>query len=308
MRAGQDPSNQLEPSFSSGSEPTITSGPLHLPRSLYLRPEGGPDAIGSRLSEGNFDFGTNQVPRHLSGPYEVPPRSFVSPGLSVVHSHSAGADSAIDSQQYNGASDFPVLLGQFPSFSSAGCCDLSENSCAKIPLFLPSQTPDRDPSPRDTLSSQTSGLQNERTSPLSASPQHSRAVSHSDHPHASPLCTSALQNVDANNLDEAITLHDGRSLNATGFTTPKPAMSPWLNELGSDDRPRTPVRLNHGPPRYQLAERSGSLGGRDRLGSGCATNKTKSSKRALHAQGDSGPSETPVRVQERRGGELASRS
>ncbi|KAI9459125.1 hypothetical protein BJY52DRAFT_1266399 [Lactarius psammicola] len=281
MRVGQDPPNQLESSFSSGSEPTTTSGPLHLPRSLYLRPGGDPDAIGSKLSEGNFDFGTNQLPRHLSGPYEVPLRSFVSPGLSVVHSHSAGADSAIDSQQYNGVSDFPVLLGQLPSFSSAGYCDLSENSCAKIPLFLPSQTPNRDPSPRGTLSSQASGLRDKRTSPL-------------DQPHTSPLCTSALQNVDANKLEEAVSLHDGRSLHATRFTIAMPAMSPWINEPGSDDRPRTPVRLNHGPPRYRSAERSGSLGRRDKLGSGCATNKTKSSKRALHAQGDSGPDETSV--------------
>jgi hypothetical protein len=298
MRVGQDPPGQLGPSFSLSSEPTITSGPLHLPRT-----EVGLDAIELKLSEGNFDFGTNQVPRHLAGPYEPS----VSPGLSVVYSHSAGADSAIDSPQYESASDFPVFLGQLPSFSSAGCCDLVDNSCAKIPLFLPSQTPNRDLSPRNTLSSQASAdLQNGRTSPLSTSLEHSRAVSHSDHSHAGPLCTSALQNFDMNNLGEAISLHDGQSLHATRFTTPKPAMSPWLNELGSDDLPRTPARLNHGPLRYQSAERSGSLRKRDRLSSGCATNETKSPK-AFYARGDSGPG-TPVRVRERSGGELASRS
>lgn len=302
MRAGQDPPGQLEPSFSPGLEPTITSDPLHLHRALYLRPEVGLDAIGSKLLDGNFNFGISQTPRHLPGLYEDPPHSFVSPGLSVVHSLSAGAASAIDSPQYEGASDFPVLLGQLPSFSSAGCCDIFD---AKIPLFLPSQTPNRDLSPRNNLSLQASaGLQNERTSPLSTSPQHSRAVSRSDHPHAGPLCTSVLQNFDANNLEEAISLHDGRSLHSTKFTTPKLTMSLWLHELGSD-APRTPTPLNHGPLRYQSAERSGSLRKRDWLGSGCATNETKSPK-ALHARGDSRQGEIPVRVQERSGGELAS--
>lgn len=287
MRAGQDPPDQLESSLSSGSNTMTTSGLLHLPRSLYLRPEVGPDAIGSELSKGNFDFGTNQAPRHLSGPYEATPRSFVSPGLSVVHSHSAGADSAIYSQQYKGASGLPVLLGQLSSFTSASCCDLSDDSCAKIPLFLPSQTPNHDSSPKDTR------LQDERTSSLSSSPQRSRAMSHNDQPHTGPLRTSALQNAGANILEEAISLHDDRSLHATRFTIPKPAMSPWSNELGSDNRPRTSAQLNHGPPRCQSAERSGSLGKRDRLGSGCATNKTKSSK-AVDARGDSGSGETPV--------------
>lgn len=299
MKAGQDPSDLLEPSFSSGSGQTINSGPLHLPRSLYLHPEVGPDAIGSKLS--TFDFGTSQVPRHLSGPSEVPLRSFISPGLSIGHSHSGGAGSAVDAQQYKGASDSPVLLGQLPSFSSTSCCDLSR---AKIPLFLPSQTPNRDFPPRGTLSSQASSLQKERTSPPSPRPHLSRAVSHNDYPHVGPLCTSALQNVDATNLEEAISLRDRRSFHATRFTTPKPAKSPWPIELASDDRPRTPTQLNHASPRY---ERLGTLGKRNRLGSGCETNNTKSSE-ALHARGDSGPGETPVRVQEKRGVELASRS
>ena len=295
MRAGQDPPDQLEPSFSPGSGPTNTPGLPHLPRTLYPRPEVGLHAIGSKLS--NSDFGTNQVPGHLSGPSEP---SFVSPGLPVVHSHSAGADSAILSPQYTGASDLPVFLGQLPSFSPAGCCDLFDNARAKIPLFLPSQTPNRDSSPRNTISSQAStGVQNERKSPLSASPQHSRAVPHSDHPHPGPLRTSALKTFDANNLEEAISLRDGRSLYATRFTTPKAAMSPWLNKLGSDDL-RTPGQPNHGPLRYQLAERSGSPRKKDRLGSGCASNKTKSPK-PLHTRGDSGLSETQVRVSGRSG-------
>ena len=295
MKAGRESSDLLEP-FSSGSEQTIISDPLHLPGSLYLHPEASRDAIGSKPLA--FDFGTNQVPKHLSGPYEVPPRSFISPGL--LNSHSGRADSAVDAQQYKGASDFPVLLGQLPSFSSASCCDPSR---AKIPLFLPSQTPNRDLSPRGTLSSQALSLQKERTSPPSARPHLSRAVSHDDYPHVGPLCTSALQNVDANNL-EAISLRDGRPFHATRFTTPTPAYSPWPIELASNDRPRTPGQLNHGSPPYQ---RSGTLGKRNRLSSGCQTNDTKSSY-ALHARGDSGPGETPVRVQKQRGVELASRS
>ncbi|KAH8993573.1 hypothetical protein EDB86DRAFT_3078628 [Lactarius hatsudake] len=290
-RVGQDPPDQLEPSFSSDSEPTINSGPLRLPHSLCFRPEVSLDAIGSKLSGENSDFGTNQVPRYLSAPYEAPSRS---PGSSVVHSHSVGADSA-DSQQYKGASDLPVLLGQLPSFSSASCCDISDSSCAKIPLFLPSQTPNRDLSPRVTFPTKAYSLQNELTSPLSASPQHFRAaVSHNDHLHTGPLCTSALQNVDVNNLEEAISLHDSRSLHATKFTIPKPTTSPWSNELGSDDCPRTPTQINHWPQRYQSAERLCSLGKRDRPGSGRVTNKTESLTNVLHAQGDSGPGETPL--------------
>ncbi|KAH9063273.1 hypothetical protein EDB87DRAFT_233614 [Lactarius vividus] len=303
-KAGQDPPDQLEPSLSSDSEPTINSGPLRLPRSLCFRPEGGLDAIGSELSGENFDVGTNQVPRQISAPYEAPSRS---PGSSVVHSHSVSADSA-DSQQYKGVSDFPVL-GQLPSPSSTGRCDISDKSCAKIPLFLPSQTPNRDLSPRITFPTQAYGLQNERTSPLSTSPQHSRAaVSHNDHLHAGPLCISALQNVDVNNLEEAISLHDGRSPHTTKFTVPKPTTSTRSDELGSDDRLRTPAQLNHWPPRYQSAERLGSLGKRDRPGSGRVINKTEFSTKVLDAQGDSRPGETPVRVQKWRGGELASRS
>ncbi|KAF8270586.1 hypothetical protein EI94DRAFT_737423 [Lactarius quietus] len=279
MKAGQDLSDPFGTSFSSGSEQTMTR-PLHLPRSLYFHPEVGLDAIGSKLS-----FGTNQVSRHLSGPYEVSPRSFMSPRLSIVPSHSAGAESAKDAQQHEGASDFPVLLGQLPSFSSASCSDLYDISREKLPLFLPSQTPNRDMSPRDTFSSQAPSLQKERTSPPEARPHHPRIVSHNDHPHVGPLCTSALQNLDANNLEEAISLHDGRSLHATRFTTPKPTKSPWPIEIASDNRPRT-----FASSRYQ---RSGSFGKGDRRGFGCTTKDTKSSK-ALHARSDSGLGETPV--------------
>jgi hypothetical protein len=293
MKAGQDPSDQLEPSFLSGLEQTITSSPFHLPRSLYFHPEVGLDTMGSKLLSSKF--GTNQVPGHLSGPCKGTPYSFISPGLLIGPSHSGGADSAIPTQQYMGTSDFPVLLGLLPNFSSPSCCDLSDRSRAKIPLFLPSQTPNRDLSTRDTLSSQASSLQKERTRTLSARPHRSRLASRNNYSHVGPLCGSALQNIDANNLEEAISLHDGRSFHATRFTTPKPAKSPWPIELASDDH-RTPAQLNHGYPSYQ---RPGALGKRDRLGSGCATDKTTCSKDS-HARGDSGPGETPVRVQERK--------
>ncbi len=279
MRAGHNLLDQLEPSFSSGSEPMI--GPLRIP--TYLRPEIGPVAIESQLSEGNLDLGTDQLPGHLSVPYEVSPSSFVSPGLSVVHSNSVGEDSAIDSQQDNGTPDFSVLLDQIPSFSSPSCCDLSDNSCEKIPLFLPSQTPNRDLPPRETLSSQTPGLRNELSSRLSASPQHSRATSHCVRPHSSSICTSALQIVHANKLEQAKSPHGHQPLHATKFMIRKPPISPWLDT-------------------YQPAK----LGKRDKFGSGCDTHKTKFAK-ASDAQGDSEPSETPVRVQGRSEGELADR-
>jgi hypothetical protein len=294
MKAGQDPSDHLESSFSSGSDQTIISDPLHPPRSLDIHPEAELEAIGSKPS--TFDLGT----RHLSGPYEVPLRSFASPVLSIVRPRSAGADLAMDAQQYKGISDFPVLLGQSPIFSSGSCCDLSDSPRAKIPLFLPSQTPSRDFPPQGFLSSQASGS-NERTSPLSVQ-SHSRVLPHNDYSHVSPLCTSALQNVDANDL-EAISLHDGQFLHVTNFTTPKPTKSPWPIEFASDDRPRTPAQRKIDPPRHQ---RSDSLGKRDRQSSGCAANKTRSSW-ALDARGDSASGETPVRVQGRRGVELASR-
>lgn len=293
MKAGQDPSVHLESSYSSGSDQTITSDPLHPPRSLDIHPEAGLQAIGSKPS--TFDLGINEVSRHLSGLYEVPLRPLVSPVLSIVRSHSAGADLAMVAQQYNVISSFPVLLGQSAGLSSDSCCDLSDSPRANIPLFLPSQTPNRDFPPQDSLSSQASTLQNERTSPLSARSHHSRVLPHNDYPHVSPLCTSARKNVDANNL-EAISLHDGRSLHATSFTTPKPTKSPWPIELASDDRPRTPAQRKHVSPRHQ---RSGSLGKRDRLSSGCSTNKTKSSW-TLHARGDSASGETPVPKRTRR--------
>ena len=306
MKAGQDPSDQLEPSFSSGLEQTVNSGPFHLPRSLYLQPEVGLGAIGSKPL--SFEFGTNQVSGHLSGPYKGTPYSFISPGLSIGPSYPGAADSAIPTQvtqQYMSTSDFPVLLGQLPNFSSPSCCDLSDRSHAKIPLFLPSQTPNRDLSTRDTLSSQASSLQKGQTSPLSVRPHRSRVASRNNYSHVGPLCASALQNVDATDLEEAISLHDGRSFHPTRFTTPKLAKSTWPIELASDDHSQTPAQLNLGSPRYQ--QQPGALGKRDRMGSGCATDKTTCSK-DLHSRGDSGPRETPVRVQERKGVELASRS
>lgn len=287
MKAGQDPSVHLE-SFSSGSDQTITSEPLHPPRSLDTHPEAGLEAMGSKPS--TFDLGT----RHLSGPYEVPLRPFVSPVLSIVRSHSAGADLAMDTQQYKGSSDFPALLGRSTIFSSGSCCDLSDSPRAKTPLFLPSQTPNRDFPPQDSLSSQAPGSKNERTGPLLVQ-SHSRVLPHNDYPHVSPLYTSTLQNVDANNL-EAISLHDGRSFHATSFTTPKPTKSTWPIELASNDCPHTPAQRKNNSPRYQ---RPGSLGKRDRLSSGCATNKTKSSW-ALHARGDSASGETPEPKRTRR--------
>lgn len=290
MKVGHDPSIHLESSFSSGSDQTITSDSLYPLRSLDIHPEAGLEAIGSRPSI--FELGTNEVSRHLSEPNEVPLRPFVSPVLSIVRSHSATADLAMDSQQCNEISGFPVLLGQSPGISSDSCCDLSDSPRAKIPLFLPSQTPNRDFPPQDSLSSQASSLQNERTSPLSARPHHFRVLPHNNHPHVSPLCTSALQNVDLNAL-EATSLHDGRSLHTTSFTTPKPTKFPGPIEFASEDRPCTPAQRNNDPPRYQ---RSGSLGKRDRQSSSCATNKTESSW-TLHARGDSASGETPVRVQ-----------
>lgn len=298
MKAGQDSSTHLESSFSSNSDQTITSDPLYPLRSLDdIHPEVGLEAIGSKPSI--LELGTKEVSRHLSAPYEVPLRPFVSPVLSIVHSHSAAAHLAIDAQQCNGISGFPVLLGQSPGLSSDSCCDLSDSPRAKIPLFLPSQTPNRDFPPQDSLSSQVSSFRNERTIPLSAKPHHSIVLPHNDYPHVSPLCTSALQNADAN-TPEATSLHDCQSLRASSFTTPKLTEFVRPIELASDDCPCTPAQRKNVSPRYQ---RSGSLGKRDGQWSSCATNKTKSSW-TLHARGGSASGETPVRVRTSRIGKL----
>ena len=234
------------------------------PRGPYYLPHGSVFVPMGSTTSGEI-LHPDTVSSHLPRSHELPRRFCGTPEQSGTNLHVAedmAGDSTIGIQHEAPTSDFPGLLGDLPSQVSDDRCNSFDNSCVKIPLFLPAQTPNRDP-PRDILSPQGSTLTHEgkrlsQDSPIRCIPQPRTDCTHSD-----PLSTSALQHVETKvhlGVEREIPLHDNRSLPRT-FAATKPTLS-----LQWPDEPTTDTCLsggsNHGPPRYQSADLSSAPGDR----------------------------------------------
>ena len=251
--------------------------------------------VGSEVLKENLHLDTARVSHHLSQPYEFPPRHCNTPAPSCTNSYSAEnlIPDLTTGAKYKEYTDLSVHLAQLPSPFSTGQSNHLGSPYAKIPLFLPSQTPNRIPSSPGILSTQPSSLTLEAM--RQASPMHSRGKLHKNHSRHEPSHTSVLQNVDTEihlNAEEGISSVDSQSPPATCVMASRlPFSLEWSDRFGINACPQTPsVEPNHGPPRYQLEER------REVLGSGCITHEAIPSE-VPPAQRDLGPSETPVRVQ-----------
>ncbi|KAI0249790.1 hypothetical protein BJV78DRAFT_642606 [Lactifluus subvellereus] len=299
-----DRPDELKPPPLPGLGSLITPGPPrpHVP--LNPPPDSVLVMVGSEVLQENLRPDTACVSHHLSRPYEVPPQHCNTLELSCTNSYvveDSASDLATDAQYKEHTSDLSVHLGQLQSPFSTGRSDHSCSPYAKIPLFLPSQTPNRDPSPPDILSPQPSSLTLEARSSSKASPMRSRGKLHNNHPCSNPSHTSALQNVDTEihlNAKEGISSVDSRSLAPCVMASKLPFSLEWPDRFGTNACPRTPsVEPNHGLSRYQSTSYSNSLEERREVsGSGCITHEAIPSG-VPPAQRDLGPSETTVRVQ-----------
>jgi hypothetical protein len=243
-RAGLDSSNQQKSRLSSVLGPFITfdsprpRGPNYLPH--------GSDLVPMGLTASGENLHPDAVSSHLSRSHELPRQSC---GTSIQHKA--------------GASEFPGLLGELPSQLSVGCCNSFGHSYAKIPLFLPSQTPNRDPS-QDTLSPQGSTLMHEGRRSAQGSPIHCIRQPQTDCPRSDSLHTSVLRQVETEvqlDVEREISLHDSTSLPARTFAATKPTLP-----LQWSDGPSTDARLsgesNHELPSYQSVGLTNALGER----------------------------------------------
>lgn len=226
-RAGLDLSNQQKSQLPSVLGPFMTfdsprpRGPNYPPHGSVLVPM-GLTALGENLRP-------DAVSSHLSRSHEVPQQFCGIPEQSGTNSYVADdtAGNSTSSIQHKApTSEFPGLLGELPSRLSVDCCNSFSHSYAKIPLFLPSQTPNRDPS-QDTLSPQGSTLMHEGKRSAQGSPIHCIRQSQTDCPRSDPLHTSALRQVETEvqlDVEREISLHDSTSLPARTFATTKPTL------------------------------------------------------------------------------------
>lgn len=263
-RAGLDSSNQQKSRLPSVLDPFITfdsprpRGPNYLPH--------GSDLVPMGLTASGENLHPDAVSSHLSRSHEHPRQSCGTPGQSRTNSHVAedtARDSIISIQHQAPTSEFPGLLGDLPSHLSVGCCNSFGHSYAKIPLFLPSQTPNRDPS-QETLSPQGSTLMHEGRRSAQGSPIHCIRQPQTDCPRSDPLHTSVLQQVETEvqlDVEREISLHDSTSLPARTFAATKPTLPlQWSDGLSTDAC--LSGESNHGLPSYQSVGLSNTLGER----------------------------------------------
>jgi len=195
--------------------------PLH-PHDSVLIP------LGMTASRENLHPDAGYVSTHLSLSNQTPRRFCGTTEQSGTNHHvteDAAADSAIGAQSEVLASDFLACPDQRSSQLSAGCHNPFGKPYAKSPLFLPSQTPIRDPSARDVLSSPGSGLIPESRNMSQDSRMRRTGQPYIDRPLSELVYTSAMQHVgtDSNtDVDGALRLRDNRTLLTRTVTDLRP--------------------------------------------------------------------------------------
>ena len=248
-------------------DPFRPCGPLYLPHGSVLIPMGltGPEEIL------HPDHVSSHPPRFRG----LPQRFCSSPELSGTNSLTAErADSAISTQDEASTSPFPGHLDDPPDYLSVGRCDFLGNSYARVPLFLPSRTPIRDPS-QNILSPRGSGLTREGRRLSQCSPVRCTGQPRTDCPRSDVLHTSPLRHVELEVcFDIEGEWQDGNA------TDSRPQMLP--TEAGPNH--------GHGPSHHQSANLS-SDPGRE----GSVTHEAIPTG-VLQTQCDIEPSETSVRA------------
>jgi hypothetical protein len=231
---------------------------------------------------------------HLSRSQRLPRRFCGTQEQSGTYPHEdITAGSTTSTQHKAPTSDFPSYLGDLPSQVSVGRCNSFGNSYAKIPLFLPSQTPNRGPS-QDIPSPRGSNSTHEGRRPSQGSPIHCTEQPQIDCPRSDHLPSSALRHVDMEvhlGVEGEIPLHDSRSVSAKSFAAAKLTLPrQWLDGPATDACPTMlSTESNHGLPRYQSASLSSALGKRGSVTHEAITTRVPRVRR------DTGPSETSVR-------------
>ena len=209
-------------------DPFRPSGPLYISHGSVLVPM-GLTASGEILRP---DHMSSRLPRSR----ELPQRFCSTPEESRNNSLAAKrADSVISTQHKASTPGFPSHLDS-PRRLSSGRCDSLGSSYAGIPLFLPSQTPIRDPF-QNMLSPQGSGLAHEGRRLSQCSPVRCTGQLRTLCPSSDILHTSPLQRVE---LEGCFDVEEE-----------------WPDGTATD---ACPPESNHGPPHYHPANLSKDLG------------------------------------------------
>jgi hypothetical protein len=215
-------------------DPPRSRGPLYLPHGAVLVP--------TELTASGEIFHLDHVSSHLSQSHELLQRFYSTPEQPGTNSLVVGdivGDSAISAQHRASTSVYPGHLDEPPSHLSVGRCKPLSKSYAKIPLFLPSQTPIRDPS-QDVHSPQGSSLMDEGRI-LSRSPIRCTGQPRTDCPRSDLLHTSPLRHVE---LEVCLDVE-----------------GEWPDETTTDTCPRMlSAKSNHGLPHHQSANLPNDLG------------------------------------------------
>jgi hypothetical protein len=265
-RTGLDSPNQQD-SQSSVVGPVMTFGPPR-PREPLHPHDGVLIQLGLTASREDLHPDAGYVSAHISLSNQTPRRFCGTTKLSGTNHYiteEAAADSAIGAQSEVLASDF-LARPERSSQLSAGRCNPFGKPYAKSPLFLPSQTPIRDSSARDILSSPGSGLMHESRNMSQDSRMRCTGQPYTDRPLSDLVYTSAIQHVgmDADTeVDGALRLRDNRILLTRAVTDSRPP-SPvqWPDEPATGACPRVlSAESNNWLPRAGLPDLSGKRGG-----------------------------------------------
>jgi hypothetical protein len=202
---------------------------------------------------------SNQTPRRFCGTTEQS-------GTNHPVTEDTAADSAIGVQSEVLASDLLAYPDQRSSLLSAGCYNPFGKPYAKSPLFLPSQTPIRDHSARDILSSPGSGLMLESRNMSQDSRMRCTEHPYIDRPLFDLVYTSAIQHMgtDTNtDVDGALRLRDNRTLLTRTVTGSRPSPpAQCQDEPATGACLRVPsTESNNWPPRAGFPYLSGKRGG-----------------------------------------------
>lgn len=181
-------------------------------------------------------------------------------------SEDTATDSTAGPQYELLTSEFLTCPAQRPRQLSAGRYNSSFGSTyARIPLFLPSQTPIRDPSVQD-ISSPSSGLTPEGSGTSQGSRMCCTERPHTDRPHSGPAHMSVIHDVGMDvhfEVDGVIRLRDARTLLTRTLTASRsPSPPQWPDEPATDSCPQVlAAESNSWPPSAGLPEIAGQKGG-----------------------------------------------
>jgi hypothetical protein len=251
--------------------PSRPRGPSNLPHGSVLVP------VGLTTSRENFRPGTSHLASNLSLFHEVLRRSCSASEQSDTDVHVAedmATNSPMGAQPRVPSSDCVVRLGQLPSQLSGDRRNCLGNPYTKIPLFLPSQTPNRDPSVQDLFSPQGSHIAHEGTSLLQSSPLRCTGQPYPNHSLADSLRTSKPQD----------------------FETEVQSKSQWPGAPVRDTCDTSP-ESSHEPFGHQSASLSNANANANALGKRGSDTYEAIPLGIPQTQGGIAPIETPVRTQ-----------